>query len=229
MIEMVRKYPGEITIIEGRPFTNIALVDPSTGTQLTAELLNQLADVAPPAMGEVIRTLGHGFPLWDEITGAIWLDPHLINEQEPLYVDYNTAFGPGYGDTLSWSESTIEENSVQGQVDAIKLDCIAHQYPMVRGVEEIEGVRILAVEDIAAMKLNAIANRGTKKDFWDLRELSLHFDREQLFSFYEKKYPSGSCWGCEKSLSYFVDADGEPDPFCLKGLSWAQVKSDIAE
>ncbi|WP_269524245.1 nucleoside hydrolase [Coraliomargarita parva] len=176
MIEMVRKYPGEITIIEGGPFTNVALaqrldpefaslakeliymggsfnphqtldnevaaqfarefvnsprrefnirldpeaasiasrapwkkitvipVDPSTGTQLTAELINKLADVAPPAMAAVMRNWEPGFPLWDEIAGAIWLDPSLIEEQDTLYVDYNTKFGPGYGDTLSWNE-----------------------------------------------------------------------------------------------------------------------------
>ena len=114
-------------------------------------------------------------------------------------------------------------------VDGIKCDGMAHQYSMVTGVQDHDGVRLIAVEDIAAMKLNAIANRGSKKDFWDLHELSRHFDREQVFSFYEKKYPSGSRWSVEKSLSYFLDADGEPDPICLKGLNWSQVKSEIAD
>jgi predicted nucleotidyltransferase component of viral defense system len=126
-------------------------------------------------------------------------------------------------------ESTVEENTLTGLIDGIKCDCMAHQYSMVTGVQDYNGVRLIAVEDIAAMKLNAIANRGSKKDFWDLHELSRHFDREQVFSFYEKKYPRGSCWSVEKSLSYFLDADGEPDPICLKGLSWSQVKSEIAD
>jgi predicted nucleotidyltransferase component of viral defense system len=126
-------------------------------------------------------------------------------------------------------ESTVEENTLTGLIDGIKCDCMAHQYSMVTGVQNYDGVRLIAVEDIAAMKLNAIANRGSKKDFWDLHELSRHFDREQVFSFYEKKYPRGSRWSVEKSLSYFLDADGEPDPICLKGLSWSQVKSEIAD
>jgi predicted nucleotidyltransferase component of viral defense system len=126
-------------------------------------------------------------------------------------------------------ESTVEENTLTGLIDGIKCDCMAHQYSMVTGVQDYDGVRLIAVEDIAAMKLNAIANRGSKKDFWDLHELSRHFDREQVFSFYEKKYPRGSRWSVEKSLSYFLDADGEPDPICLKGLNWSQVKSEIAD
>ena len=130
---------------------------------------------------------------------------------------------------LGLTESSIEKNTVLGRVEGIKLDCIAHPYPMVVGVQQFDHVRLLAVEDIAAMKLNAIANRGTKKDFWDLYELSQHFDREQILSFYEKKYPHGSRWSVEKSLSYFVDADGDPDPICLKGLNWTQIKSAIAD
>ena len=126
-------------------------------------------------------------------------------------------------------ESTVEENTLTGLIDGIKCDCMAHQYSMVTGVQDYNGVRLIAVEDIAAMKLNAIANRGSKKDFWDLHELSRHFDREQVFSFYEKKYPRGSRWSVEKSLSYFLDADGEPDPICLKELNWSQVKSEIAD
>jgi len=125
-------------------------------------------------------------------------------------------------------ESTAEENTLSGLIDGIKCDCMAHPYSMVTGVQDYDGVRLIAVEDIAAMKLNAIANRGSKKDFWDLHELSRHFDREQLFSFYEKKYPNGSRWNVEKSLSYFLDADGDPDPICLKGLKWPQIKSAIA-
>jgi len=176
MIEMVRAYPGEITIIGGGPLTNLALaqrldpdfaglakelvymgasfnpqqvlanqvaadfarefansprrefnirldpeaasivarsdwrkitiipIDPSTGTQLTPDLLASAAQAAPPRMGEVLASWEAGFPLWDEIAAAIWLEPDLILEQERLYVDYNTQFGPSYGDTLSWRE-----------------------------------------------------------------------------------------------------------------------------
>jgi inosine-uridine nucleoside N-ribohydrolase len=42
------------------------------------------------------------FPLWDPIAAAVWLDPKLVTEQEDLFVDYDTQFGAGYGDTLSW-------------------------------------------------------------------------------------------------------------------------------
>ena len=35
-----------------------------------------------------------------------------------------------------------------------------------------------------SLKLNAIANRRRKKDFWDYAELLEHFDQEKLLFFY---------------------------------------------
>lgn len=130
---------------------------------------------------------------------------------------------------LQLAEAIVEENAVLGVIDGIKCDFIAHQYSMVVGVENFDGVRLLAVEDIAAMKLNAISNRGSKKDFWDLYELMQHFSRAQLLSFYEIKYPNSSLWSVEKSLSYFEDAEADPNPSCLKERTWEHIKSAIVE
>jgi hypothetical protein len=84
-------------------------------------------------------------------------------------------------------------------------------------------------KDIAAMKLNAIANRGRKKDFWDYALLLKHFDRESLLGFFQKKYPNSSRWNLEKSLCYFEDAEREPDPMDLSGQTWEQVKTAIQQ
>lgn len=127
------------------------------------------------------------------------------------------------------AESSIESNSVSGVIQGIRVDCLAHRYPMIAEVRHWDGIRLLAVEDIAAMKLNAIANRGSKKDFWDLYELMQHFDRPQLLGFFKQKYPSANLWTVEKSLSWFDDAEMDPDPRCLKGRNWNQIRDAIAE
>lgn len=126
------------------------------------------------------------------------------------------------------TQSTTEKNTVLGIIENIKVDCLTHQYPLIRGVQKKDNIRLLSVEDIAAMKLNAIANRGCKKDFWDLFELIQHFERDELLAFYERKYPHSNVWTVEKSLSYFDDAENDPNPLCLKGLSWKTVKSGIS-
>lgn len=130
--------------------------------------------------------------------------------------------------TFGMQETTIEENTVLGKIDGIKVDLMAHRYPLLGEVIEVNGIRLLSVEDIAAMKLNAIANRGSKKDFWDYAELLKHFDHQELLGFYSKKYPNGSLWTLEKSLCYFEDAEAEPDLITLNNQTWAEVKNHIS-
>jgi inosine-uridine nucleoside N-ribohydrolase len=77
-------------------------VDPSTATQLSKGLLDRMAKVASSDLAQFIGRMEPGFPLWDEIAAGVWLDPTLIKTQDMLFVDYNTQFGPSYGDTLSW-------------------------------------------------------------------------------------------------------------------------------
>ena len=77
-------------------------VDPSTATELTPALLHRLS-AAPTPLARFIAGREPGFPLWDEIAAAVWLDPSLIASAQRLYIDVNTEFDASYGDTLSWS------------------------------------------------------------------------------------------------------------------------------
>jgi len=100
----IRFDPEAAKIVSRSPWRAITVVpvDPSTATQLTAELLERLAAVSPPSLAELLGTWEPGFPLWDEIAAAVWLDPSVVTKQESLFVDYSTAPGAAYGDTLSW-------------------------------------------------------------------------------------------------------------------------------
>jgi hypothetical protein len=131
--------------------------------------------------------------------------------------------------TCDLQESETSENTVRGVIGGIKTDFLAHRYPLLGEVEILDGIRMFSLPDLAAMKLNAIANRGSKKDFWDYCELLDHFTRDQMLSFCERKYRGDSVWNVQKSLSFFDDADLEPDPRDLRGRSWDSVKRTIAE
>ncbi|MCC5850725.1 MAG: nucleotidyl transferase AbiEii/AbiGii toxin family protein [Verrucomicrobia bacterium] len=130
---------------------------------------------------------------------------------------------------VGMKQSESLRNTVRGFVDGIKLECIAHQYPLIESVETVEGIRIASLKDLAAFKGNAIANRGAKKDFWDIHALLKRFSREELLSFCGEKYRGESVWNLEKSLVYFDDADLDPDPRDLQEITWAQIKGDLIE
>jgi inosine-uridine nucleoside N-ribohydrolase len=100
----IRFDPEAASIVARSPWRKITVVpvDPSTATQLDHRLISRLAAAAKPPLRAFIEKLEPGFPLWDEIAAAVWLDPGLVTKQETLFVDYDTQFGAGYGDLLSW-------------------------------------------------------------------------------------------------------------------------------
>ncbi len=96
----------------------------------------------------------------------------------------------------------------------------------------IENIRMLSMKDISAMKLNAIAGRGSKKDFIDLYYLLQKFSLEEMLNLYNKKYFDGSEFMVLKSLTYFADADADtqitPQMFD-KTFDWEICKQKIID
>lgn len=80
-------------------------------------------------------------------------------------------------------------NSVMTFIDDIKVDLISHQYPYLKPVETLDGVRLASIEDIGAMKLLAIAQSGRHiKDFVDIYHLLEHNPLVVYLEGYARKY-----------------------------------------
>ncbi len=113
-------------------------------------------------------------------------------------------------------------------IDGVKVDIILHEYPYLRPIEHIDGIRFMSIEDIIPMKLEAMATRGVKKDFWDLAELLDHYSLQQMTEFYCAKYPNSDIGHVILSMTYFVDAEIQKnDPEGLKDVTWEQVKKKM--
>ena len=117
--------------------------------------------------------------------------------------------------------------SLNLEVDGVKVDFLLHDYPLLAQPEVLEGIRMLSVLDVAAMKLNAIVNRGAKKDFYDLHTLLRHYPLPTLLDAYRRKYPNAEPFLLVRSLSFFEDAESEPDPVPLAGQCWPDVKERV--
>lgn len=109
----------------------------------------------------------------------------------------------------------------------VKIDFVKYPYPLIKEVCKIDGLRLLSIEDIIAMKLSAIANRGAKKDFFDIYELLKTYSISDMFEFFSIKFPKTAHFHILKSLTYFEDAEQEFDPIYLNNTDWEQVKSTI--
>lgn len=111
----------------------------------------------------------------------------------------------------------------------VKLDFLRHAYPLLADSDDVDGVRLLSVRDVAAMKLNAVANRGSKKDFFDLYELLKHFSLDEMVADFELKYRNSDRFIVLRSLAWFDYAALEPDPVSLNGTSWTEVRQRIVK
>jgi hypothetical protein len=112
-------------------------------------------------------------------------------------------------------------------INGIKVDIVNYPYKWIETPLQIEGIRLAGKKDIAAMKLNAIAGRGSKKDFADLYFLLNEFTLNEMMGFYKEKYSEGSEFLVLKSLTWFDDADTEPEINWLTKQNWPDIKQSI--
>jgi hypothetical protein len=114
-------------------------------------------------------------------------------------------------------------------INDVKVDFVYTFEPFIYPANNIEGIRLAAIEEIIALKLNAIAGRGAKKDFWDLNELLEKYSFTQMMEYYQKRYPNNSPMMILKSVTYFLDADQEEDPRCFRKNNWEDIKKNIVK
>lgn len=115
-------------------------------------------------------------------------------------------------------------------IDKIKVDFVDYsRYTWIDNAVTEDGLRLASTRDIAAMKINAIEGRGTKKDFIDVYFLLQHYTLAEILGFYKQKYPEHSEFRALMSLTYFEDAEEQLMPKMFKGVSWECIKAKILE
>lgn len=112
----------------------------------------------------------------------------------------------------------------------IKVDVIDYsQYPWIDTPVVEEGITLASPCDIAAMKINAVEGRGTRKDFVDIYFLLQHYSLSQMLDFYAQKYPNHSFFRALLSLTYFDDAEQQAMPKMLTNVNWEEIKHTITK
>jgi predicted nucleotidyltransferase component of viral defense system len=112
-------------------------------------------------------------------------------------------------------------------LNGVKVDVVNYDYKWIDDVVEGGGLRLASPKDIAAMKVNAVMGRGTKKDFIDVYFLLQHYSFDELIKFYLQKYTDGSEYRALLSMSYFADADPQPMPCMYQQVDWETIKNEI--
>lgn len=157
--------------------------------------------------------MGHRISIDIDLFGASEID-------EDLFLEVLKKFG-----TVQVIKKS--KNILICSVNGIKVDFVNYQYRLLESPLLEENIRLVKKKDIAAMKVNAIAGRGSIKDFIDVYFLLNEFSINEMIGFYLQKYSDGSEFMVRKSLTYFDDADNEEAPIMFQSITWKEIKKTI--
>lgn len=124
-----------------------------------------------------------------------------------------------------------EEGTVHGTADDVKVSFLRYPYKLLFPLVSFSGINLADERDISAMKIDAVSSRGSKKDFIDIFFLLQKYSLDELFGFFEKKFPNihYNKLHVLKSLVYFEAAESEPMPKMIEKAEWEGIKKEIAE
>ena len=112
--------------------------------------------------------------------------------------------------------------------EGVKIDFVDYSpYPWIDAPVMEDGLCLASPRDIAAMKINAIEGRGSRKDFIDIYFLLQHYSLNEILGFYQQKYPNYSIFRALKSLSFFADAEAQLMPIMYSSISWEEMKQQV--
>jgi hypothetical protein len=120
---------------------------------------------------------------------------------------------------------------VQMNTDTLILKCegvmvslFYYPYPLLESLLDLGDVLVASVEDIAAMKLVAIIQRGRHRDFIDLHRMLESLSLESMLKLAQHKYREFNPYLAFQALVYFEDAEAEMSPRAKQGNAWQAVK-----
>lgn len=127
----------------------------------------------------------------------------------------------------TFKEEQADKGTVLGIFEGVRFSLFVYRYPLLFKPLQYQSINIADIRDIAAMKIDAIATRGLKRDFIDLYFIcKAGCSLTELFNFYERKYKNlaSNFIHIQKSLVFFDDAEPDKMPKMIKSVEWGDVK-----
>jgi len=125
----------------------------------------------------------------------------------------------------------ISEGTLIMNINNVSVSLFRYDYDLIRPLIELDKLFICSIEDICAMKIIAISQRGLKRDFIDIYFLLKQFSLEQIIEFTLKKYKGYNIYMALKALTYFKDAEKEDisrkNIVIYDKISWDLIKKTI--
>ncbi len=168
-------------------------------------------------------------------TGLALQIGHRVSEDLDFFKD--ASFNPNSllltlkSKTDSSKDVVIETHTLLVSLEGVRCSFFFYEVPLIRRPVLFEGLSVADWRDILAEKFKTISQRGSKKDFYDIFAVirSKALTIEETVSFFKKRFGETglNTYHVLRSLTFFEDADEEPDPVLTEGhvFQWEEVKS----
>lgn len=126
-----------------------------------------------------------------------------------------------------WDPDIETENTLIGRLNSVKCSFFYLPYGLIGETIYLNKLRIADLNDIALMKILAISQRATKRDFIDLYILTGGFKPlPELLKLFPKKFGKFdyNFHHIIKSLIYFDEADKDKMPRTFTNIDWKTIK-----
>ena len=156
---------------------------------------------------------------------SVDLDIFSVEAFNPKEIEIILSENPNISFTYTGNNSRM----LFGYASNIKCDFVQEPAVLLQPFLIHEGITFFHIQDIVAMKMHTICGRGKKKDFFDIYALLQLYNWKEMLEWFGKKYGDNQYYFLWKSISYFADANADPD---IKGLTpydtnWDEIKEYI--
>jgi len=131
-------------------------------------------------------------------------------------------------DISGYRRDRLSEDTLLGAFDNLRVSFFWYRYQILEQPISVLETQIMSLQDLAAMKIEAIAQRNTKRDFIDLYFLALQggIPPKKALEYHQAKYSGYNISRAHLilSLGYFDEADDEPMPQMVQEISWKEIK-----
>ena len=131
---------------------------------------------------------------------------------------------------IPFRTTSVERGTLHGSTWRVKVSILEYRYPLLKPVVAAPDFNcsMASLADLVCMKLAAVAQRGSKKDFVDVYALGVQFaPLHEMLQLYRQKYAIADIAHVLYGLTYFDDADRERLPRMAWSVNWRSIKATI--
>ncbi|MDD3927580.1 MAG: nucleotidyl transferase AbiEii/AbiGii toxin family protein [bacterium] len=131
---------------------------------------------------------------------------------------------------IAFTTAAVSRGTLHGAISGVRVSFLHYGYRLLKPLSYSPDnvCRLASLDDLACMKLSAVAQRGSKKDFVDIYALGMqHRPLAEMLELYGEKYDIKDIAHLLYALTYFDDADKERLPKMLWPVRWSEIKREI--